>query len=214
MAKRWRILPHDAGSIAALQRSASLPAVVAQLLVGRGICDPAVARQFLDPKLSALRDPSLLPGCAEATQRIGAAVAAGRRIVVYGDYDVDGITGTALLRQCLKLLGGDVGYYVPHRLDEGYGLNREALRTLAAEKAELVITVDCGITSLAPAATARGMRHRADRHRSSRAGRTAAGGVGHRPSPFARLGLSLPQPERLRGGLQIGLVALPTRQRS
>lgn len=155
MAKRWRILPHDAGSIAALQRSASLPAVVAQLLVGRGICDPAVARQFLDPKLSALRDPSLLPGCAEATQRIGAAVAAGRRIVVYGDYDVDGITGTALLRQCLKLLGGDVGYYVPHRLDEGYGLNREALRTLAAEKAELVITVDCGITSLAPAATAR-----------------------------------------------------------
>lgn len=155
MPKRWRIFPHDPDCIAALQRAANLPAVVAQLLVCRGICDPVVARQFLDPKLSALHDPALLPGCAEATQRIGAAIRAGQRIVVYGDYDVDGITGTALLRQCIKLLGGDVSYYVPHRIDEGYGLNHEAIRSLAAQKASMIVTVDCGITSVDQAATAR-----------------------------------------------------------
>ncbi|NUQ64478.1 MAG: single-stranded-DNA-specific exonuclease RecJ [Pirellulales bacterium] len=155
MAKRWRIHPYDPDLIAALQRTARIPAVVAQLLLCRGISDPESARQFLDPKLSSLRDPSDLPGCAEATGRIHEAIRAGKRIVVYGDYDVDGITGTALLRQCIKLLGGDVGYYVPHRIDEGYGLNSEAIRSLAAEKAELIITVDCGINGVEHAATAR-----------------------------------------------------------
>ena len=75
--------------------------------------------------------------------------------MVYGDYDVDGITGTALLCQCLKLLGGNAGYYVPHRIDEGYGLNPEAIRRLAAEKAQMIVSVDCGIGSLAEAAVAR-----------------------------------------------------------
>jgi single-stranded-DNA-specific exonuclease len=155
MAKRWHIHPHDPEGIAALQRAADLPAVVAQLLVARGICDPAVARQFLSPKLSHLRDPELLPGCLEAARLIHEAVRGGRRIVVYGDYDVDGITGTALLCHCLRLLGGNVGYYTPHRIDEGYGLNDEAIRRLAADKTELLITVDCGITSVEQAQTAR-----------------------------------------------------------
>jgi single-stranded-DNA-specific exonuclease len=148
MSKRWRIHPHDSACIAALQRAAGIPAVVAQLLVCRGVTDAAVARDFLDPKLSALRDPALLPGCSEAARRIHAAVAAGRRILVYGDYDVDGMTGTAILWLCLKLLGADVGYYVPHRIDEGYGLNAEAIRTLAADKNQLLVTVDCGIGSV------------------------------------------------------------------
>ncbi|NLX98286.1 MAG: single-stranded-DNA-specific exonuclease RecJ [Rhodopirellula sp.] len=155
MAKRWRIHPHDPDSIASLERSARVPAVVAQLLVCRGIRSPEVAHQFLSPKLSALRDPAELPGCADATGRLHEAIAAGKRIIVYGDYDVDGITGTALLRQCIKLLGGNVGYYVPHRVDEGYGLNEEAVRSLAAEKAEWIVTVDCGINSVEPAATVR-----------------------------------------------------------
>jgi single-stranded-DNA-specific exonuclease len=148
MSKRWRIHPHDSACIAALQRAAGIPAVVAQLLVCRGVTDAAVARDFLDPKLSALRDPALLPGCSEAARRIHAAVTAGRRILVYGDYDVDGMTGTAILWLCLKLLGGEVGYYVPHRIDEGYGLNAEAIRTLAADKNQLLVTVDCGIGSV------------------------------------------------------------------
>jgi single-stranded-DNA-specific exonuclease len=155
MAKRWRIHCHDPDRIAHLERAAGIPALVAQLLICRGVLDPETARQFLEPKLSALRDPEELPGCGQAARLIREAVDAGRRIIVYGDYDVDGVTGTALLCQCLKLLGADVGYYIPHRLEEGYGLNDEAIRTLAARKAGLIVTVDCGIASVAEAATAR-----------------------------------------------------------
>ena len=156
MSKRWRIHPHDPARIAALERAAGIPAVVAELLVCRGVNDPAATRDFLDPKLSALRDPELLPGCSEAARRIMDAVAARRKIVVYGDYDVDGMTGTAILWLCLKkLLDAEVSYYIPHRVDEGYGLNAEAVRTLAAEKAELLISVDCGISSCHEAELAR-----------------------------------------------------------
>jgi single-stranded-DNA-specific exonuclease len=155
MPKRWRIHPHDPDRILALERAAGVPAVVAQLLICRGIHDPLLARQFLECKLSDLRPPELLPGVPEAAERIAAAVAARRRIVIYGDYDVDGMTGTALLWQCLKLLGGDVGYYLPCRIQEGYGLNHEALRALAAQGTQMVITVDCGIASIDEALTAR-----------------------------------------------------------
>lgn len=154
MGKRWRIHPHDPDGIAALARAAGIPAVVAQLMLCRGISHPDSARAFLEPKLSSLHDPELLGGCTEAARRIHEAIAAKRRIVVYGDYDVDGITGTALLWRCLHMLGADVGYYVPHRVDEGYGLNHEAIRLLASQKTEVLVTVDCGITSVDEAATA------------------------------------------------------------
>jgi len=157
MAKRWRIHPHDPDRIAALERTARVPAVVAQLLVCRGITDPDAARVFLDPKLSALRDPDLLPGCTEAAERIHAAISAGRQIAVYGDYDVDGMTGTALLWLCLRLLGAEASYYVPHRMDEGYGLNAEAIRSLAERGAGMIVTVDCGIGSVEEAELARGL---------------------------------------------------------
>jgi single-stranded-DNA-specific exonuclease len=123
MAKRWHIRSHDPVSIAALQRAAGVPDVVAQLLICRGITDPAKARSFLEPKLSDLHDPESLPGCPAAARRIHAALEAREKIVIYGDYDVDGMSGTAILYLCLKLLGGEVSYYVPHRVDEGYGLN-------------------------------------------------------------------------------------------
>ena len=90
---------------------------------------------FLEPKLSTLRDPAELPGCVAAAQRIRTAIAAGQRIVVHGDYDVDGMTATAILYLCLKTLGANVGYYVPHRIDEGFGLSCDTIRTLAADKA-------------------------------------------------------------------------------
>jgi single-stranded-DNA-specific exonuclease len=155
MAKRWRIHPHEPERIAAVERAVGVSAVVAQLLICRGLSDPQRARQFLDCKLSDLRAPEQLPGCSQAAEKIHEAIRLGRRIVVYGDYDVDGLAGTVLLRQCLKLLGGDVGYYVPNRIDEGYGLHCEAIRRLASEKAELVVTVDCGIASVQQAMTAR-----------------------------------------------------------
>lgn len=155
MAKHWRIHAHDSARIAALARSAGISPVVARLLICRGLGDPAQARNFLEPKLSSLRDPGELPGVLAAAERIYAAIAGKQRIVVYGDYDVDGMSATSLLVGCLKLLGADVGYYVPHRLEEGYGLNHEALRTLATQGAKLVITVDCGVASVAEAQTAR-----------------------------------------------------------
>lgn len=155
MAKRWRIRPHDSARIRALERDAGVSPVVAQLLVARGILTGDEAKTFLNPKLSGLREPELLPGVPAAADRLIAAVRDGRPIVVYGDYDADGITGTSLLYECLTLLGAKVSYYVPHRLDEGYGLNDEALRTLAGRGASVVATVDCGIASVREAETAR-----------------------------------------------------------
>ena len=155
MAKRWHIRSHDPASIASLQRAAGVPDVVAQLLICRGITDPAKARSFLDPKLTDLYDPEMLPGCREAAQRIHAAVQAKRRIVIYGDYDVDGMSGTAVLYLCLKLLGAEVSYYVPHRVDEGYGLNCEAVQSWGNGRASLMITVDCGISGVEEALAAR-----------------------------------------------------------
>ncbi len=148
MKKHWRIRPHDPQRIDTLRRAIDVPAFVAQLLINRGLQDPQQARGFLDARLSGLRDPNDLPGVPQAVEVIFRAIADKKRIVVYGDYDVDGMTGTALLWQCLKMLEADVGYYVPHRLDEGYGLNEEALKTLASSGTSLVVTVDCGIASV------------------------------------------------------------------
>ena len=156
MPKRWRIATHDAHDVATLEKAAGIPRVVAQLLLSRGITDPQLARQFVDPKLTGLRDPAELPGATQAAEIIHAAIQAKQRIIVYGDYDADGMTATAILYRCLKLLRADVDFYVPHRIDEGYGLNAEALEKLAAQGTQLVVTVDCGIASVAEAKRGRG----------------------------------------------------------
>jgi single-stranded-DNA-specific exonuclease len=155
MPKRWRIRSHDPAHIARLEREANVSAVVAQLLIGRGICDPDAVRVFLDPKLNGLREPDELPGLPAAADLLWATISAGRPIVVYGDYDADGMTATAIMLECLKLLGAKASFYVPNRIDEGYGLNSEALKTLAERGAATVITVDCGITSVEEARVAR-----------------------------------------------------------
>jgi single-stranded-DNA-specific exonuclease len=155
MPKRWRIASYDSARVAALGRAAGVPQVVAQLLLGRGICDPDGVRRFLDVKLSGLRDPEELPGCMRAAELLHQAIRDGRRITIYGDYDADGMTATAILLMCLTLLGAKADYYIPNRIDEGYGLNHDALRTIAGQGGDLVITVDCGITSVDEAETAR-----------------------------------------------------------
>ena len=155
MDKRWRIRPHDADRIISLERAAGVSPIVAQLLLGRGITDPVAVRSFIECKLSGLRDPELLPGLPEAADRIHAAVQQKRRIVIYGDYDADGMTATGILFSCLRLLGADVGYHVPNRLEEGYGLNDDALRKLAQHGASMIVSVDCGIGSIQQAETAR-----------------------------------------------------------
>lgn len=107
--------------------------------------------------MSSLHDPELLPGAVEAADRIARAIHEGRKIVIYGDYDVDGVCGTTILWSCLRLAGcRNVSYYIPHRVEEGYGVNGEALRRLAVEnQAELIITVDCGISAIREAELAR-----------------------------------------------------------
>ncbi|MCG8450647.1 MAG: single-stranded-DNA-specific exonuclease RecJ [Pirellulales bacterium] len=151
MPKRWRVAHVDPDSVAALERAAGIPAVVAQLLLSRGIRNPDDARSFLDPKLTGLRDPAELPGATKAAELIFASIQARQKITIYGDYDADGMTATAILLRCLRLLHADVDYYVPHRVDEGYSLNADALRSLAEQGTQLVVTVDCGVASLAEA---------------------------------------------------------------
>ncbi|MFO0927571.1 MAG: single-stranded-DNA-specific exonuclease RecJ [Gemmataceae bacterium] len=154
-ARTWRLLPHDRPKVEQLARALQLPPLVAQLLLNRGVSAPDQARRFLDAPIGGLHPPRLLPGLDDAVERITRAVETRQRICVYGDYDVDGVTGSAILLQMLRLLGAKPDLYLPHRLTEGYGLNREALRQIAANGNQLVITVDCGIASLAEAEEAR-----------------------------------------------------------
>src|SRR6476659_8578445 len=137
---RWRLRPHEPERVGALSREARASPLVAQLLLNRGIDDAARASAFLRARLNSLHDPESLPGAAEAADRIVKAVRGGRKIVIYGDYDVDGVCGTSILWACLRLAGAEgVEYYIPHRVDEGYGVNAEALRHLAVErKADLI----------------------------------------------------------------------------
>lgn len=154
MQKRWRLRTHDAARTASLARSLNVSPVIAQILSARGVARPQDAEHFFDNRLALLRDPGELPGATAAAACLAAAIRAGRRIVVYGDYDADGMTAAAILFRCVRTLGGDVGVYVPNRIDEGYGLNAEALTKLAADGAQLVVTVDCGVASCAEAAAA------------------------------------------------------------
>jgi len=129
--------------------------IIAQLLFNRGYATAEAARLFLAGERPQPDDPFQLAGLRETVERIRRALARHETIVIYGDYDTDGVTATALLVQTLSALGADVRPYIPHREDEGYGLNHEALKTLKSDGAGLVITVDCGIRSLEEAETAR-----------------------------------------------------------
>ena len=153
-ALQWRIAASfdGAGQLARQVRTSPL---VAQVLANRGITDADEARAFLSPKLSDLRDPAELAGVEPAARHIADAVRAGRRIVIYGDYDVDGMTSIAILKSCLDLVDADVDYYVPHRLEEGYGLHTEAVETIIRDGAKLIVTVDCGIGAVDAVAAAR-----------------------------------------------------------
>ena len=154
MPKPWRIFPHDSAQIAAISRAAGVPSVLAQLLHCRGLREPSAIRGFLDARLSDLRDPGELPGAALAAERLLDAIRSRRRIVIYGDYDVDGMSGAAILLLCLRMLDADARVHLPNRLEDGYGLHDHSLRELAKDGASLVVTVDCGIASVQQALVA------------------------------------------------------------
>ncbi len=144
---RWNLLPLVPDEH--LAKTSGFSPLIAQLLYNRGLTEPSQLESFLtgDKRLSG--DPSLLPDIQLAVARIYRALLSGENIAIYGDFDADGITGTALLVQGLSSLGGRVIPYIPHRLTEGYGLNIAALENLHRQGISLVITVDCGITALA-----------------------------------------------------------------
>ena len=123
-----------------------IPPLAARLLANRGITSIEAAREFLTPSLQRLHDPFLMRGMAEAVQRLTRGLQHQESIVIYGDYDVDGITATAVLSWFFRDIGVPVPYYLPHRMREGYGLNAEAVRKLADQGTRVLITVDCGIT--------------------------------------------------------------------
>jgi len=154
---KWVLAGADNGVADALAGKSGLHPLIARLMVIRGIIDPSSARAFLSCELSALSDPSLFSQMEKAVTRIRAAITVREKIVVYGDYDVDGVTGASLLYLVLKHLGAEVECYIPDRMTEGYGLNGIALETLKKVGAQLVVSVDCGITALREAETARSL---------------------------------------------------------
>jgi len=148
MKKRWLLRQADAGLVAALSERLGLSPLLAQILCHRGIQDPDAAQRFLSPSLrNDLPSPFLMAGMERAVGRLVLAVEKSELICIWGDYDVDGTTGTATLVSFFKGIGVDPVYYVPHRIGEGYGLNSEALRRLNAQGVRVVVTVDCGVSN-------------------------------------------------------------------
>ena len=145
--KVWQIRP-SSDKATALADELKVSPILAQVLLNRELHKTDTARSFLSPKLADLIEPESMPGVTEAAGRIKEAVQNGEKISIYGDYDVDGITSVAILWHLLKMLGAHVDYYIPHRVDEGYGLNNDAVRQLADNGTQLMITVDCGITAV------------------------------------------------------------------
>ncbi|MHC5094366.1 MAG: single-stranded-DNA-specific exonuclease RecJ, partial [Planctomycetota bacterium] len=143
--KVWQVQP-ESDHAATLAASLRVSALTAQVLINRDLHKADMARSFLSPKLTDLIEPEQMYGIPAAAEHIKAAIESGKKISIYGDYDVDGITSTSILWHLLKMLGAQVDYYIPHRVDEGYGLNADAVQQLADNGTELMITVDCGIT--------------------------------------------------------------------
>ncbi|OUP56383.1 single-stranded-DNA-specific exonuclease RecJ [Pseudoflavonifractor sp. An184] len=144
--KQWKIAHPSPEGRAQLER-AGIPSLLACVLSARGVTEPEQAWKLLTPGEEPLLDPMLLKDMDRAVLRVTRALKRGETIAVYGDYDVDGITATCLLTDCLTRLGGRVRSYIPDRLEEGYGLNQEAVLHLARQGVTLIITVDCGITA-------------------------------------------------------------------
>lgn len=150
MPKLWKSAERDEKSAARLAAALGIPLPLAVVLAARGLAEPETAQRFLNPRLDNLADPTDLPDMGRAVERILRAVKTRERIVVFGDYDADGVTATALLTRFLRGLGAETVPFLPLRLEEGYGLGVDALqRCLEAHRPRLVITVDCGTGSVA-----------------------------------------------------------------
>ncbi len=142
---RWLFPETDSAAVEALCRSLRIGKAAAGVLAARGLSDPAAARRFLQPSLEDLHDPMALRGMPEAIARLRQAIQRSERILIYGDYDVDGTSSVVLLIKAIELAGGSAGYYVPHRLKDGYGMRSEVLEAAATQGVSLIVSVDTGI---------------------------------------------------------------------
>jgi single-stranded-DNA-specific exonuclease len=146
---RWKIAPPALEACKRLQTELRLSALSAQCLVNRGLGNPESAALFLDPKLKSLSDPFLLPGMRAGASRLLAARERGERLVIFGDYDVDGVSATVILLEFMRTFGWKVEWYLPHRVDEGYGLTQVAVEACVEKfTPKLLIATDCGSTSV------------------------------------------------------------------
>ena len=142
----WKLAPRDEPAEFELARAAGIHSLVAAVLRARGITTPQAVRDFLSTDLNALRDPFELPDMRAAAERIVMAVGNNESLLIHGDYDADGITATALLARFLGQLGADVHYYIPHRINDRYGLSPYAIQQAVARGVKLIIAVDCGVS--------------------------------------------------------------------
>lgn len=147
MKKRWQLLAAHPERVQQLVKQLHMAPLLAQVLVNRGMYTPEAVAEFVGTSEPAVHDPFLMKGMERTVRRVSQAIDRGEHIVIYGDYDVDGITSTSILYRLIRRLGGTVAFYIPERQSEGYGLNEEALRHLAEEGTDVLITVDCGIAS-------------------------------------------------------------------
>ena len=152
---RWDPIACDDVATERLATAIDVPIIVARLLCQRGLGDPELAERFLNPSLDHLHDPMALADMGLAVDRILGAIARKERIAIHGDYDVDGITSTVILRRALELMGADVMHFIPERLRDGYGLQPVAVERLHAEGVALIVSVDCGIRGAEAARRAR-----------------------------------------------------------
>jgi single-stranded-DNA-specific exonuclease len=151
----WDHLACDDVQALALAEDLGLDPAIGRLLVLRGITDAASAHRFLHPSIDQLHDPWLLADMGRGVDRLVRAIAAREQVAIHGDYDVDGITATVIVRRTLELLGADVVHFVPERVRDGYGLNTPAIERLAAQGVRLIVSVDCGIRGMDAAIRAR-----------------------------------------------------------
>src|SRR5438552_12141568 len=155
VAPRWDALLCDDHAADALAAALGIAPIVARLLCQRGLSDPEQAGRFLNPSLTHLHDPLMLADMRAAVERILGAIARRERIAIHGDYDVDGITSTVILRRALEMMGADVVHFIPERLRDGYGLQPVAIERLHADGVALIVSVDCGIRGADAARRAR-----------------------------------------------------------
>jgi single-stranded-DNA-specific exonuclease len=148
MQKKWVLKAAADTEVKTLSETLGMSSIAAQILFSRGIASFEEVRQFLAPALTAMADPFLLKDMQVAVERLLLARKNGESVCIYGDYDVDGITGTALLVSFLRQVGFVCNYFIPNRFDDGYGLNEEALQRIIDSGAALIMSVDCGITAL------------------------------------------------------------------